>query len=235
MIIANSIAMNINKKIIILPIVAFSLILSSCDELKRTQSVSKITDSGLKDLLITEFDLTDFRKMSEGELKFDSKPLLSSIVRQADQTCESERYYLGPTLQNSNGSIVISSLSESICKNKEMIKKHVLSEERISKSKAEYEEAINLLAKQLGGSYENIKTSIVNDHGLGDDIFLYKTTADIIYKGIINGYIIYSYYILSDKAAITISIKTFDGIDKKILENTVLKTIKSAKDKINSL
>lgn len=212
-------------KIIFFPLLAVTFLLSGCDELKRYQSVSELGYTGLKNLLINDTDLPEFRKTNDSSFNLTSKSTKEFLVRVSDYTCGKDIFFSGESLQSSNGGIVIHSISEPICRNKVLMKKHVLSEKRLIETENNFISKMKDFSYKLGGSYENLQIKEIKDHQFGENVIFLKTSVDILYKGITNEHNIYTFYILNEKASLTVAFETFDGVDNKILNETIYKTV----------
>jgi len=215
----------IKNKIIIFPLLVLTIFLSGCDELKRYQSVSDLGYTGLKKILINDFDLPEFRKTNDSSFNLTNKSTKEFLVRVSDYTCGKDIFFSGESLQSSNGGIVIYSISEPICRNKELMKKHVLSDKRLIETENNFISKMIDFSNQLGGSYENLQIKENKDHQFGENVIFFKTSVDILYKGITNVHNIYTFYILNNKASLTVAFETFDGVDSKILNETIYKTV----------
>jgi len=225
----------IKNKIIIFPLLAITFFLSGCDELKRYQSVFDLGSNELKNLLINDIDLPEFRKTNDSNFNLTSKSTKEFLVRVADYTCGKDIFFSGESLQSSDGGIVIYSISEPICRNKEIMKKHVLSEKRLIETENNFISKMKDFSNQLGGNFENLQIQEIKDHQFGENVIFFKTSVDILYKGTTNEHSIYTFYILNDKASLTVAFETFNGDDNKIFNEIISKTVNLGIKKLDLL
>jgi len=115
------------------------------------------------------------------------------------------------------------------------MKKHVLSEKRLIETKNNFISKMKDFSNQLGGSFENLQIQEIKDHQFGENVIFFKTSVDILYKGTTNEHSIYTFYILNDKASLTVAFETFNGDDNKIFNEIISKTVNLGIKKLDLL
>jgi len=212
----------------LLVLLLLSISLTGCAEIAKTISRSDVTTEELRSLLILQTDFPEYSIYDQDVV--DSIAERKILEKINGDVCDTKSINLGVELFEQNTGISINSASEPVCAGAESTLQ--LSRDNIENYSKGIETMLTAMVAREGGGIRDIQTVILDNSGFGDKSITLATSAEVSYDGEIVPYQSMSVIQVNDKAAVTVSVSSYQP---SFPEDILTKAVTLAKSRLDLL